>query len=287
MVRWPIVDQAMDMRAVTALLFATATACGGGLGELADPSGPAELSAAAPAAPADALVAIHAGEQMRFEVRVAGVLAGEATFATVALEEDGAARTATLSSSIRSAGALALIKDVRDEATTVLDVGALVPVSTRSAVRANPRDYAAETRFRGAQVEIDFRPNDGPPQHLVYDFGAAVAHDAHSAMATMRVWQAAAGTQRTLWVLGGRRIWKVELTMGRAEVIGTYGGNQAALRIDGVASRAFANLTVDAKRPPRTFSVWMSDDADRVPFRIVAGTELGDVTIDLVDYQRP
>ena len=277
----------MDMRRAAALLFAAATACGGGLGELADPSGPPEVGAAATEVPADPLVAIHAGEQMRFEVRVAGVLAGEATFSTVALAQQGPAQTATLTSSIRSAGALALVKDVRDEATTVLDVGALRPLSTTSAVRANPRDSAAETRFTGAKAEIDFRPNDGPPQHLVYDFGAAVAHDAHSAMATMRVWQAAAGAQRTMWVLGGRRIWKVELTMGRTEVIGTYGGNQAALRIDGVASRAFANLTVDSNRPPRTFSVWMSDDADRVPFRIVAGTELGDVTIDLVDYQRP
>jgi len=88
-------------------------------------------------------------------------------------------------------------------------------------------------------------------------------------------------------VLGGRRIWKVDLTMGAPEVIGTYAGNQQAVRIDGVASRAFANLTVDTARPPRTFTVWMSDDADRVPFRVVAGTELGDVTIDLVDYVRP
>ena len=276
----------MDMRAA-ALCLAALAACGGGLGELAEPAGPALASDPAPAAVVDPLVAIHAGEQMRFEVRLAGVLAGEASFTTVAVSDADGAPTATLTSSIRSAGALALVKDVRDEATTVLDIGALRPLTTTSAVRANPRDYTAETRFAGAKVAIDFHPGNGPSQHLDYDFGAATAHDAHSAMATMRVWQAPAGAQRTLWVLGGRRIWKVELTMGATEVIGTYGGNQAALRIDGVASRAFANLTVDPARPPRTFSVWMSDDADRVPFRIVAGTELGDVTIDLVDYQRP
>ena len=53
------------------------------------------------------------------------------------------------------------------------------------------------------------------------------------------------------------------------------------------ATRAFANRTLDTKRKPRTFTVWMSDDADRVPFRVSAGTELGDVVIDLVDYVRP
>lgn len=275
----------MSMRA--ALVLALAAACGGGAAELVDPTTPG-TGAGAPAPELDdALAAIHPGERMRFEVRVAGVLAGEASFTTVEVDQQGPTATAVVSSSIRSAGALALVKDVRDEATTVLDVDALRPLSTSSNVRANPRDYTAETRFAGAKAEIDFRPANAPPQHLVYDFGAAVAHDAHSAMATLRVWQAAPGTRRTMWVLGGRRIWKVDLTMGAPEVIGTYAGNQQAVRIDGVASRAFANLTVDTARPPRTFTVWMSDDADRVPFRVVAGTELGDVTIDLVDYVRP
>ena len=84
----------MDMRRAAALLFAAATACGGGLGELADPSGPPEVGAAATEVPADPLVAIHAGEQMRFEVlpeaalgsRVAWVLlAGEAVVGGVAV----------------------------------------------------------------------------------------------------------------------------------------------------------------------------------------------------------
>jgi hypothetical protein len=151
MVRRANVDQAMDMRAA-ALCLAALAACGGGLGELAEPAGPALADDPAPAEVVDPLVAIHAGEQMRFEVRLAGVLAGEASFTTVALSDADGAPTATLTSSIRSAGALALVKDVRDEATTVLDVGALRPLSTTSAVRANPRDYTAETRFAGAKV---------------------------------------------------------------------------------------------------------------------------------------
>ncbi|MBK9031610.1 MAG: DUF3108 domain-containing protein [Myxococcales bacterium] len=269
------------MRAlVPALAVLGLLGCGGAAGELLDP---AEPTASGP----EPIAAIHAGEKMRFEVRLAGVLAGEATFTTVEVDTRDGATTARLSSTLRSAGALALVKDVRDDATTVLDVDALRPRSTSSEVHAAPRDYAADTRFVGRTAEIDFRPTKGPPQHIVYDFGAQVPHDSHSAMATMRVWQDPPGATRTLWVLGGRRIWKLELTLRGTEVIGTYGGNQAALRIDGVASRAYANLTLDTRKPPRTFSLWMSDDADRVPFRVVAGTELGDVTIDLVDYVRP
>ena len=40
------------------------------------------------------------------------------------------------------------------------------------------------------------------------------------------------------------------------------------------------------KKATRTFSVWLSDDADRVPLRVVGHTELGDVTMELVEYTR-
>lgn len=269
----------MQMRAWPLALVLAVAGCGGA----------GELDALAPTAPdaPEALVAVHEGEQMSFEVRVAGILAGEASFSTVQVDRDAAPPTALLTSTIRSAGALALVKDVRDDATTLLALDGLHPLRTTSAVRANPRDYDAETRFAGGEVTIDFRPLTGEPQRLRYDFGGDVAHDAHSAMATMRVWQAPPGTRRTLWVLGGRRIWKVDVTMGPTEVLNVYGGNQQLVRIDGVATRALANRTLDTKRKPRTFTVWMSDDADRVPFRVSAGTELGDVVIDLVDYVRP
>ncbi|MEZ4400391.1 MAG: DUF3108 domain-containing protein [Kofleriaceae bacterium] len=277
------------MRSVALGLVAmVVTACGGGLAEL-DPAAPADPAApgvGVVAAPAG-ITAVHPGEKMQFEVRLAGVLGGEATFVTGAFSQRDGRPVVVLSSSIHSAGALALVKDIRDEATTVLDLDALEPLSTSSVVRANPRDYTAETRFADQRAAIDFRPAQGDPIRLIYDFGDQIAHDAHSAMAQMRIWEAPAGATRTMWVLGGRRIWKVDLTMGPGEVIGTYGGNQATVRIDGVAYRAYANLRVDDRRPPRTFSVWMSDDADRVPFRVVAGTELGAVTIELVDYQRP
>jgi hypothetical protein len=32
--------------------------------------------------------------------------------------------------------------------------------------------------------------------------------------------------------------------------------------------------------------VWLTDDADRVPLKVVAKTELGEVAIDLTEYNR-
>lgn len=279
-----IVLHPMSMRLASWLAIAVCTTgCGGALGDVAEPIVPI-----VPIDPvAEQLEAIHPGESMRFEVRLAGVLGGEATFATGDPTTQDGRTVIALASRMRSAGALALVKDIRDEATTILDLATRAPLSTSSEVRANPRDYRAETRYQGHGATLVFTPKKGEQQTLHYDFGAEPIHDAHSAMIDLRVWAAEPGAQRTLWVLGGRRVWKAEMTMGTTEVIGTYVGNQPAIRIDGIAYRALANLTIDTARKPRTFSVWLSDDADRVPFRVVATTELGDVTIELVDYQRP
>jgi hypothetical protein len=262
-------------------LATAAAACGAAAGDFADPAAPMVATAAVP------IEAIHPGESMRFEIRLAGVLGGEAAFTTgEPVVQDGRTVIA-VASRMRSAGALALVKDIRDEATTVLDLSTKTPLSTVSDVRANPRDYHSETSYRGQAATVLFTPRNAAAQQLHYDFGAQPIHDAHSAMFELRVWQAEPGARRTLWMLGGRRVWQAEMTMGPREVISTYVGNQPAIRIDGIARRAQPNLTIDAGKKPRTFSVWLSDDADRVPFRVVATTELGDVVIELVDYQRP
>lgn len=271
----------MPTRILASLIAVAAAACGGALADVAEPPPPPGASVAEP------IAAIHPGESMRFEIRLAGVLGAESTFAAGEPTTLDGQPVIALASRMRSAGALALVKDLRDEATTIIDLATRAPVSTTSDVRANPRDYHAETRYHGHRATVAFSPMTGPAQTLHYEFGAEPVHDAHSAMIDLRVWQAEPGAQRTLWVLSGRRIWRAEMTMGPREVIGTYVGNQPAIRIDGVAARALTNLTIDAARKPRTFSVWLSDDADRVPFRVVATTELGDVTVELVDYQRP
>lgn len=271
----------MTMRALVVLSIACAAgACGGAAADIMEPVPVAALAD-------EPIEAVHAGETMRFEIRLAGVLGGEASFATGEPTRQDGRDVIVLSSRMRSAGALALVKDVRDEATTVLDLATAAPRSTIADVKANPRDYHGETTYDGHTATVHFTPKTGEPQVHHFDFGAETVHDAHSAMIAMRIWEAPAGTARTLWVLGGRRVWQAEMTMGPREVIATYVGNQAAIRIDGVARRALPNLSIDTARKPRTFSVWLSDDADRVPFKVVATTELGDVVIELVDYQRP
>jgi hypothetical protein len=205
------------------------------------------------------LVAVHPGESMRFEVRMAGVLAGDATFTAGEPGEQGGRRAIALSSRVGTAGAFALVKDIRDDATSVLDLDTLLPVSTTSDVRFGGKVIHTEAHFGDGKVAIDYTPHGQGTRRLTYDLRGETVHDFHSAMAVMRIWPAELGTRRVVWALGGRRLWRAEI-----EVVGR-----------------------DVIRKPRSFTIWVSDDADRVPLRVVAHTELGDVTIDLIEYQRP
>jgi len=272
--------------ALVPLLLAAATmaGCGGAVGELAAQPpmlapGPTELD--------DEIVGLVPGESLSFEVRVAGVLAGEAQLVVGKPGALDGRRAIAVSSVMRSAGAFALIKEVKDEVTSFVDVERLLPMQSTADVIFGPKRYHAETTFTGHGTAIAFTPAGEPTRAIHYDFGDAVVHDAHSAMALVRTWKAEPGERIGLWVLGGRRIWRTEVWLAGTETIGTHLGNQPALRLEGTSVRVRPDLTPEPNRPARSFSVWLSDDADRVPLRFSARTELGEIAIELVDYERP
>ena len=62
-------------------------------------------------------------------------------------------------------------------------------------------------------------------------------------------------------------------------------GNVAVVRYDGEGVRILRNGEIDPESDRRRFSIWISDDADRVPIRLVGKTDYGDVIMDLVQYE--
>ena len=230
----------------------------------------------------------HAGETMAFEVSIAGVLAGEAALAVGQPGDVDGKRVVAVRSRLATAGAAALIKRVVDDATTVIDVDTGRPMRFDTEVEYGDNRYSASAVFAPNAVDVTWHRKDTESKGNVhFDFRTHLPHDAHSAMADVRQWRAPMGARRTVFVVGGRRLWRTDLTMGPRESLVTKMGNYATIRLDGVAYRARGSLAIDEKRKPRKFTVWVSDDADRVPLRVKASTELGDILIDLVDYQRP
>jgi len=249
---------------------------------------PAPQAAAAPPVQ-DRRLGLHPGETMAFEVQLAGVLVGEAQLAVGDVGIVDGRRALVVRSRAATAGAAALVRNIVDEASTVIDADTGRPISVETNVVMGNKRIAANATFSGTVATVTYRLGAEPrPRTSKIDFRTNALHDAHTAMAQLRGWRATPGTKRTVFVIGGRRLWRVDVSYVGEDTIGSeLVGNRRAVMFDGVSYRARRDLSVESNRPARTFRVWLSDDADRVPLRVTAKTELGEVTMSLIDYNRP
>ena len=248
---------------------------------------PPQSSVPALAAAATTELGLNPGESMSYEVHLGGMLAGEAQLAVGEIGEFEGHRAVVVKSRAATAGAAALIKKIVDEATTVIDVDTGRPLQLDTLVEQGSSRTTAQAKFTGNIANVTYLHNDDPKPHSYkIDFGKITVHDTHSAMAQLRGWKASPGTTRTVFVVGGRRMWRVDVRYVGDETVGSVLGNRRAVHFEGASYRARHNFAVESKDPARTFDVWLSDDADRVPLKMTAKTELGDITMDLTEYAR-
>ncbi|MBP9086558.1 MAG: DUF3108 domain-containing protein [Kofleriaceae bacterium] len=259
-------------------------ACGG-------PDGALQLAPVAPAVVAAGdsdSVGLYPGESMTFLVKLAGIEVGEAALAVGEIDATVEPARISVHSRINASGAAALVTTFVDDATTTIALDTGRPLTLATAVVQGKKSYMASATFSVTGAEVLYqKPEDIAPQPISFNFQGRAVHDAHSAMADLRHWRPQVGEQRSVFIIGGRRLWRIDLTAAGAEIVGTSVGNRKSQRLNGKAFRARRDLSIDAGPPGRTFSVWMSDDGDRVPLRVTAETELGRVEIELQEYNRP
>lgn len=249
---------------------------------------PPQASGTPASTAAAAELGLNPGESMTFEVRLGGMLAGEAQLAVGELGEFEGHRAVVVKSRAATAGAAALIKKIVDEATTVIDVDTGRPLHLDTLVELGANRTTAQATFTGSVADVTYERDDEPKPHTFkINFGKVTVHDTHSAMAQLRGWKAAPGTMRTVYVVGGRRLWRIDVKYVAEETIGSELGNRRAVKFEGASYRARPNFGLESETPVRTFAVWLSDDADRVPLRMTASTELGDIVMNLTEYNRP
>ncbi len=273
------------MRAIWPIWFVVLAGCAGAE---AMPLPPQPATVASPMGPQDAEFGFYPGETMAFEVHLAGMLAGEAQLAVGGIGELEGHKAVVVKSRVATAGAAKLLKNMTDEATTTIDIESGRPLVLDTTVVLNDKTSTAHAVFTGSIANVNYtKPDDPAPHSYRVDFGKITVHDSHSAMAQMRGWRPVAGTTKQVYVVGGKRLWRVDVKFVGAELIGSAVGNRRTVHLSGSAFRAKPNLQLEQATATRTFDVWISDDADRVPLKMTAHTELGDVQMDLTEYARP
>src|SRR5882757_1155672 len=182
------------MRLAWAVMATAALAgCAGAEAMTSQQPGPAQAAAAETAG-------LNPGENMAFEVRLAGVLAGEAQLAVGQIGEYQGHRALVVKSRAASAGAVAQVKHVVDEATTTIDMDTGRPLSLETLVEQGDKRTIAFATFTGTVASVSYQVDDKQPQLMKLDFGKIPVHDAHSAMAQLRGFRAPPGTMRTVFV---------------------------------------------------------------------------------------
>ena len=228
------------------------------------------------------------GETMAYEVQLAGVLVGEAQLAVGTIGTVDGKQALVVKSRAATAGAAALVRKMVDESTTVIDVATGKPMQVDTFVVNGERTTTVSAKFTGTVADIVYTRSGEKPQTSKIDFKTESVHDMHTAMAQLRGWRTTPGVTKSVYIIGGRRLWRIDLRYLGEETIGMKsGGNRRAVVLEGTSFRARKDLKVESNKPSRTFKVWLSDDADRVPLKCAAKTELGDIVMDLLDYQRP
>lgn len=179
---------------------------------------------------------------------------------------------------------------VDDKLTSWLDVG------TGRSVRFQVDEYGTGSNdIEHSTIDIAKRAGDSVPVMFHINDAEAKAEpqkvtlpdtwDLNSFLVVLRAWEGETGTKQTLEVFRSRFLWKMDVTIRGKTKLETELGNLPALRFDAHVVKLDRNGQKYPDTDERDFSLWISDDAGRVPLQINAKTDYGDVTMKIVEYQ--
>lgn len=229
------------------------------------------------------------GEAITWELSYHGIEGGRARLAVGEPGLVGDRQLVALRAEAETSGIAARIKLIRDYVSSWVDVTSGAPVRTESEALFGERHTVIATTWRGAEqlAELVVREQQGDERSKRRKLPSVRTHDPLSAILMLRRWDAPTGARAAFYTLGGQRLWRTELVVEARESIDCPIGTRAAIRIAGVSTRMTPAFADDLSKKPRTFTLWLSDDAQRIPLRVAAHTELGDVMIDATSYSAP
>ena len=135
----------------------------------------------------------------------------------------------------------------------------------------------------GNTIPVEFHVNDGAPTSEPQTVSMPDVWDFNAFLVALRTWEAPQGSTVKAEAFRSRYVWHVDMTMGGKSRMTTALGEFPVWEIRGHTyklSRDGTKKTDDE----RDFQIWISDDDGRVPLKVVAKTDYGDVEMTIVDY---
>lgn len=252
--------------------------------------GSAAAVAAGPAHLPDGAPLVTPGEHMTYKLQLQGIDLASYEMA-VGDQLDVAGRKAiVVQSHAKAVGFVKMVANVDDTFTSWIDIATGRPLRWTSDEYGTKSDDKERTDARftersGDHVPMTFHINDQPPVPEPQKVALPETWDFNAFLVALRSWEGAPGTAVTVEVLRSRFLWHLEMTIHGKDKLTTALGELPALRFDGKTYKLDRNGVRVADSDERAFSIWISDDDGRVPLKIVARTDYGDMNMIITDYQ--
>lgn len=271
---------------VRLLLVSLCCACGANHGNpsvaQSPPVAAAKLPEAAPFA--------TPGERMSYSLSLGDMELASYDFSIGDVTEVAGRRAVVVQSHAKAVGLVEVVANIDDRFTSWIDLATGRPlrwVVDEFATKGTDKEHteARMAERSGNRVPVEFHLNDDPPTPEPQFVTMPDVWDYNAFLVALRGWEAPPGSTATAEVFRSRFLWHVDITIGGRDKVVTEVGEFPARRFDGRTYKILRDGSRDPTSPLRRFSVWISDDADRVPLRTTARTDYGDIEMKLVEYE--
>ncbi|HTJ46107.1 MAG TPA: DUF3108 domain-containing protein [Kofleriaceae bacterium] len=230
------------------------------------------------------------GERMTFNASIHGLDIATFGIAVGDLTDVGGKPAVVVQAGVQSSKMLSILKKIDDTFTTWIDVKTGRPLLFKGHELGGLDDPIIEdtdvdfSTAGSGTVKVALTRADSGSVTEVQEKTKEDLLDFQTFFLELRSWDAPVGAQLTADVLRSRYMWRTQLTVGGYENVVTQLGSLPAVRYDGVSRRLSRQGEIDMSQGDRHYSIWVSDDADRVPLLMVAKTDYGDVKMEIIDY---
>ncbi|MBA2538469.1 MAG: DUF3108 domain-containing protein [Deltaproteobacteria bacterium] len=234
---------------------------------------------------------VSPGERMQYRVSLKGIELASYVIAVGEVVDLEGRKAITVQGNAKLAGLAAWFGGkVDDKLTSWIDV------ETGRSRRFQVDEYGSKStdiehtvaeiaKREGNVIPVTFHINEDPPQPEPQKAALPETWCLNAFLVALRSWEGPPGTVVNLEVFRSRNLWKMTVTIKGKTKLVTELGELPALRFDAHVVKLDREGGKFPDTDERDFSLWVSDDAGRVPLQINAKTDYGDVTMAIVDYQ--
>ena len=185
-----------------------------------------------------------------------------------------------------SAPWLSLLARLDDDYKVVLDADALAPDTIDTAehgIRERKVAVRIDRTITQARVKLDLvKGKQEGHETRIYQ---GVPVDPVGALFTMRAAPLRDGDVLDMLAFEGPAFYRTQVKVAGREAIERSGVKETAIRLDVSAQRVDEHGIDKKNEAVRHATIWLSDDARRIPYRIAGDTDFGRCELELVSYR--